>query len=162
MTVAPDIAAITKTFRTVKAAFDADAYTYECEDDCPEGDLAYTSIVSDIHLCMNNLRGRANNCIARVIVHELTHKYAWTGHGWWFGTARCYNRCDNAGCPAKLSPDDALSNADSFAAFGVRSECSPPSARREQPTGPIRPRCAGVRPGCVAARQRRSCRSWPR
>jgi len=66
---------------------------------------------------MNNLRGRPNDCIARTIIHEFSHKYAGTGHGWWFSTAYCYSGCDTAGCPSGLSPSDALGNAYSFAGF---------------------------------------------
>ena len=118
MTATPDMAAIAKTFGYVKAGFDGDAYRYECDDDCTEGDMAWAIPGSDVHLCMNNLRGRSNDCIARAIVHEFVHKYAWiAGHGWWFGTAYCYNGCDNAGCPSNLSPAAALRNPYSFAGF---------------------------------------------
>lgn len=117
MTSSPDTAAIARIFRSVKAAFDQNSYTYECEEDCDAGDNAYSGWAWDIHLCMNNLRGRANDCIARTIVHEFSHKYAGMGHGWWFGTARCYSGCDNAGCPATLSASDALDNAYSVAGF---------------------------------------------
>jgi outer membrane protein OmpA-like peptidoglycan-associated protein len=117
MTATPNVTEIAQVFREVKAAFDGDRYTYECEDDCDPGEYAYTGLVWDIHLCMNNIRGRDNACNARTIIHEFTHKYAGTGHGWWFSTARCYNGCDTAGCPLDLSPSDALDNAYSFAGF---------------------------------------------
>ena len=117
MTRSPDVSAIAKVFRSVKAAFDGDSYTYECEDDCDSSTNAYSGRFWDIHLCMNNIRGRANDCIARTIIHEFTHKYAGTGHGWWFSTAACYNGCDTSGCPADLDADDALDNAYSYAGF---------------------------------------------
>lgn len=117
MTRTPDVATIASLFRQVKAGFDGNSYTYECEDDCDPGENAYSGWCWDIHLCMNNLRGRANDCIARTIIHEFTHKYAGAGHGWWFSNAYCYNACDTAGCPSNLSPTDALSNAYSLAGF---------------------------------------------
>jgi len=117
MTRSPDTAEIASVFGKVKTAFDANEYTYECEDDCDQGTNAYSGMAWDIHLCMNNLRGRANDCIARTIIHEFSHKYASTGHGWWFSTASCYNGCDTAGCPSELSASDALSNAYSYAGF---------------------------------------------
>jgi hypothetical protein len=118
MTATPNTAAIADVFRSVKAGFDGDGYTYECDENCSPGNMAWAMPGLHVHLCMNNLRGRANDCIARAIVHEFMHKYAWmVGHGWWFGTAYCYNGCDNAGCPPNLSPDEALSNPYSFAGF---------------------------------------------
>jgi hypothetical protein len=117
MTRTPDTGAIAAVFRKVKAAFDGDKYTYECEEDCDAGTNAYSGWAWDVHLCMNNIRGRANDCIARTIIHEFTHKYAGTGHGWWFGTAACYNGCDTAGCPSNLTPSEALDNAYSYAGF---------------------------------------------
>lgn len=117
MTRAPDVTVIKKVFRKLKTAFDDDRYTYECEEDCKSETNAYSGFAWDIHLCMNNLRGRANDCIARTIIHEFTHKYAGTGHGWWFSTAHCYSGCNTAGCPSDLSPSDALGNAYSFAGF---------------------------------------------
>jgi len=117
MTRTPDVTVIAQVFRNLKTAFDGNRYTYECEEDCESGENAYSGWAWDIHLCMNNLRGRANDCIARTIIHEFTHKYAGTGHGWWFSTAYCYSGCDTAGCPSDLSPSDALGNAYSFAGF---------------------------------------------
>jgi hypothetical protein len=117
MTRTPDLTVIAQVFRKLKAAFDGDKYTYECEEDCESGENAYSGWAWDIHLCMNNLRGRANDCIARTIIHEFTHKYAGAGHGWWFSTAYCYSGCDTAGCPSDLSPSEALGNAYSFAGF---------------------------------------------
>lgn len=117
MSRTPDTARIAEVFRALKTAFDGDSYTYECEEDCDAGTNAYSGWAWDIHLCMNNLRGRANECIARTIIHEFSHKYAGTGHGWIFSTASCYNGCDTAGCPASLSPSDALDNAYSYAGF---------------------------------------------
>jgi hypothetical protein len=117
MTPSPDVAAIAQVLREVQSAFSGNAYTYECENDCDQATNAYSGRGWDIHLCMNNLRGRANACIARTIIHEFSHKYAGTGHGWWFGTAHCYSGCDTAGCPSTLSPKDALGNAYSFAGF---------------------------------------------
>lgn len=117
MTRTPDTAKIAKVFGKVKAAFDANDYTYECEDDCDWGRDAYSGWAWDVHLCMNNIRGGANDCIARAIIHEFSHKYASTGHGWRLSTASCYNACDTAGCPADLSASDALGNAYSYAGF---------------------------------------------
>src|ERR1044072_1623039 len=86
------------------------------------------------------------------MVHEFTHKYAGTGHGWWFGTASCYNGCDNAGCPSTLSASEALDNAYSYAGFARgggagRVRLDPPTrpparaggAARAPPPPPPRP-----------------------
>ncbi|MCI0435105.1 MAG: DUF4157 domain-containing protein [Gemmatimonadetes bacterium] len=112
MTSTPDTAAIRKVYGRIKKAFDGDDYTYECEDDCDAGTNAYSGWAWDIHVCMNNLRGRANDCIGRTIVHEFSHKYAGTDD-----EGRCYNGCNNAGCVATLSTSDALDNAYSYAGF---------------------------------------------
>jgi hypothetical protein len=117
MTRTPDVTAIAKVFRRVKTAFDNDKYTYECEEDCGGRRLAYSGWAWDIHLCMNKIRGWANDCIAMIIIHEFTHKYAGTGHGWIFSTAFCYDGCALTGCPSSLSASDALDNAYSFSGF---------------------------------------------
>jgi hypothetical protein len=112
MTSTPKVATILKVLQKLKAGFDANKYTYECEEDCDADTNAYSGYFWDIHLCMNNLRGRANDCIARTIVHEFSHKYAGTDDN-----AHCYDVCDTAGCPATLSASDALDNAYSFGGF---------------------------------------------
>lgn len=111
-TKTPDTAEIEKQFRTLKWAFDFNDYTYECEEDCPSSWNAYSGPLMDIHLCMNKLRGRSNDCIARTIIHEFTHKFCWLDD-----EAKCYKGCDTAGCPSDLDADDALDNTYSFAGF---------------------------------------------
>jgi hypothetical protein len=52
--------------------------SYECEDDCPETELGYIYFgtmvtgLGNIHLCMNNLKGNADN-ICDTIIHEVAH-----------------------------------------------------------------------------------------
>ena len=61
---------------------------------------------------MNHLRGKANDCIARTIVHEFSHYYAGTDDNGY-----CKSGCGYDSCPATLSASDALENADSYACF---------------------------------------------
>lgn len=119
MTTSPNVSGILGVFNTVNAEFAANDYTYECEEDCESTDNGYTwsGLVgaltsSHIHLCMNNFRSRPNECLARTIVHEFTHRYAGTDDNGY-----CKSGCGDSQCPADLTPDKALDNADSFACF---------------------------------------------
>jgi hypothetical protein len=111
MTSTPRLAAILKVYDKIDAEYRANDYTYECEDDCSGTELGYVyGFWSDIHLCMNHLRAWTNECIARTMVHEMSHYYAGTDDN-----AYCKSDCGFASCPSSLSADDALNNADSYA-----------------------------------------------
>lgn len=136
MTSTPDMAAIRPVFDSVDTEFSDNDYTYECEEDCPSNDNGYTwsGIVgaltaAHIHLCMNNFRSRSNECLARTIVHEFTHRYAGTSDNGY-----CKTGCGYSTCPSGLTPAQALANADSYACFAYELwslAVSPPPA----PTG---------------------------
>lgn len=113
MTSTPTISAILAVFNKVNADFTTNTYQYECEDDCEDENAYVYGIWTDIHLCMNMLRGMANDCIASTIVHEFTHYSANLDDE----SGRCYGCGSFPGCPAGLSTSDALDNADSYAAF---------------------------------------------
>ncbi|REC49246.1 MULTISPECIES: DUF4157 domain-containing protein [Chryseobacterium] len=105
------ISSVLKVFRKIKAAFTANNYTYECENDC-DGDNAYVyGIWSDIHLCMNNLRGRDNRGIAAIIVHEFSHYYGGTDDNVY------YFSFGSGTIPSTLSVSDAIDNADCYEGF---------------------------------------------
>lgn len=116
MTRHPDVAAILGVFRQLHASFDADGYTYVCEEQCPAaGKNAYSDAgVPVVHLCMDKTRVHTDDRNAQTIIHEFLHIY--TG-------ARDIQNCyvDESGCPRDLDPNDALANAYSFAAFAA--EC---------------------------------------
>ena len=105
------VSSVLAVLRSIKAAFDSDDYTYECEDDCDDANAYVYGVWSDIHLCMNRLRGRDNKGIAAIIVHESSHYYGGTDDNVYYfsfgaGTA-----------PASLSASDAVENADSYEGF---------------------------------------------
>lgn len=123
-TTTPNLTKIKKEYSMIQAAFKDNDYTYECEEEC-EGEgggkvAGYTScLLWDIHLCMNLLRTLDNHCIARTIVHEFAHRYACL-----YDHAYCEASCSAAshpfhlyGCPSNLTPDDAVTNASSYADF---------------------------------------------
>jgi hypothetical protein len=119
MTSTPSISAIQSVFNAVQSEFADNDYTYECEESCPSTDNGYTwsGIVgaltsSHIHLCMNNFRSRSNECLARTIVHEFTHRYAGTSDNGY-----CKSGCGYSSCPSSLTAPNALANADSYACF---------------------------------------------
>jgi hypothetical protein len=113
MTATPSAAAILKVFDKIDVEYTANDYKYECEDDCSGQKLGYVyGIWTDIHLCMNHLRSFTNDCIARTMVHEMSHYYAGTDDN-----AYCKSDCGFSSCPSSLSAADALENADSFACF---------------------------------------------
>lgn len=119
MTSSPKIAKILHVFDQVDAEFRDNDYTYECEDDCEGTEFGHTwsgltgaITQSHIHVCMNHLRDKANECIARTIVHEFTHRYADTDDNGY-----CKSGCGYSSCPSDLTEDNALENADSFACF---------------------------------------------
>ena len=113
MSNAPSISTILAVFRKIKKDFDGNDYQYECEDDCEDENAYVYGIWTDIHLCMNMLRGKANDCIASTIVHEFSHYSANTDDE----SGRCYDCASFPGCPVSLSASDATDNADSYAAF---------------------------------------------
>ena len=114
MTATPDLPTLLKVYGAAKAAFDADGYQYECEEECDPGEIGYVyGVWSDVHMCMPKVRSLANNtCIARTIVHEFTHYYGGTDDN-----AYCKSGCAYSSCPASLSASDAEDNADSYACF---------------------------------------------
>lgn len=100
MTSTPSISAIQSVFNSVDAEFGDNDYTYECEEDCPRADNGYTwsgvtgaLTQAHIHLCMNNFRSRANDCLARTIVHEFTHRYADTADNGYCKSGCGYSSC---------------------------------------------------------------------
>jgi hypothetical protein len=108
----PDIPAILRVFSRIHREFAADDYQYECEEDCDDANAYVYGIWTDVHLCMNQLRGRANDCFARTIIHEFSHYAAGTDD-----EASCYGGCGPGSCPSGLDADDAADNAYSYAAF---------------------------------------------
>jgi lysine-specific metallo-endopeptidase family protein len=119
MTSTPSVARILHVLDQVEVEFRDNDYTYECEDDCDSDDNGYTwsgllgaMTSSHIHLCMTNFQSRSNECLARTIVHEFTHRYAGTDDNGY-----CKTGCGYSSCPSDLTPDKALENADSYACF---------------------------------------------
>lgn len=108
---ATTIASVLAVFRRIQAAFTANDYTYECEDDCDSENAYVYGIWSDIHLCMNQLRGRDNKGIAAIIVHEFSHYYGGTDDNVYFFSFGA------GSAPASLSVSDAVENADSYEGF---------------------------------------------
>jgi hypothetical protein len=143
MTSTPDISAAKQVLTAVQTEFAANDYTYECEDDCKSTDNGYTwsGIIgaltsSHIHLCMNNFRSRSNECLARTIVHEFTHRYANTDDNGY-----CKSGCGYSSCPSDLTPAKALDNADSYACFayelwGLAPAPAPPPPAPAPPAPP--------------------------
>jgi hypothetical protein len=109
---ASTIASVLANFRKIKTEFDGDDYQYECENDCDTANAYVYGIWSDIHLCMNKLRGRSNNFIGGVIVHEMSHYAAGTDDNEYF-----YPSATNQ---TTLSSDDAIDNGDSYEGFAAR------------------------------------------
>jgi hypothetical protein len=119
MTPTPDIGKISKVFAGVSSEFADNDYTYECETDCSSDDNGYTwggwsgvLTQSHIHICITKFRSRSNECLARTIIHEFTHRYCNTDDNGY-----CKTGCGYSSCPATLTPDKALENADSYACF---------------------------------------------
>ena len=116
-TSSPDLTRIRAVYQAIADEFADNDYTYECEDDCDANAYTWSGLVgvltqAHIHLCMNNLRGNANTCIARSIVHEMSHRYAGTDD-----IAYCHTGCSFAPCPTSLTADQALNNAGSYGSF---------------------------------------------
>ena len=146
MTGSPSVAKILRVFDKVDAEFRDNDYTYECEEDCKSDDNGYTwsgfvgaLTSSHIHLCMNNFRSRSNECLARTIVHEFTHRYAGTDDNGY-----CKTGCGYSSCPAGLTADDALENADSHACFAYElwpmrllTAAAEPASERGAETEPV-------------------------
>lgn len=108
---ASTVASVLAVLRSIKAAFDADDYTYECEDDCDDANAYVYGVWSDIHLCMNQLRGKDNKGIAAIIVHESSHYYGGTDDNVY------YFSFGSGTAPSSLSASDAVENADSYEGF---------------------------------------------
>lgn len=107
-TANPDLGEMREVFEDCREAFNDDDYVYECEDDC-EGKVAYVyGVWSDIHLCTNKMGSKTDRYVASVIVHEFSHYYGGTDDE---------EYCHERQCPAGLSADDALDNADSYSGF---------------------------------------------
>lgn len=113
MTATPKLGTILTVYDKIDVEYTANDYQYECEDDCGGQELGYVyGLWSDIHLCMNHLRGKPNECIARTMVHEMSHYYAGTDDNKY-----CKSGCGYDSCPADLKEADAIENADSYACF---------------------------------------------
>jgi Lysine-specific metallo-endopeptidase len=126
-TSSPKIAKILSVLDKVDVAFNDNDYTYECEQTCDPEELAYTWMgfagaitQAHIHICMGRIGGTVTNeCVARSIVHEFAHRYGGVDD------AKPHHRCKNttdrclhtSECPAELTPEKALDNADSYAGF---------------------------------------------
>ena len=108
---ASTVTSVLGVFRRIKAAFDADDYTYECETGCDNGNAYTYRIWSDIHLCMDHWRGKANKCLASVIIHEFSHYYGGTSDHVYF------TECNSMTAPASLTVAQAVDNADSYEGF---------------------------------------------
>jgi hypothetical protein len=98
-------------FKKIEAELLGSDYQYECEDDCDSENAYVYPFWTDIHLCMNKLKGRPTDFIAGVIVHEMSHYAADTGDHEYFypGTG-----------VTSLSEDEAIDNADSYEGFAAR------------------------------------------
>ncbi len=105
---AATVAAVLAKFRAMKAEFEGDDYQYECEDVCDTANAYVYGFWTDIHLCMNRLRGRSNNFIAGVIVHEMSHYAAGTDDNEYFYPGRARTT---------LKASDAIDNGDSYEGF---------------------------------------------
>jgi hypothetical protein len=105
---ASSVAEVLAKFREIKREYDGNSYQYECEDDCDSENAYVYAFWTDVHLCMNKLRGRSNDFIAGVMVHEMSHYAAGTDDNEYFypGTGQ-----------TSLSPSDAVDNADSYEGF---------------------------------------------
>mgnify|MGYP000632397346 CR=1 FL=1 len=98
-------------YNKIKAAFDADKYTYECETGCTSGNAYTYKVWSDIHLCMDHWRGKANKCLASVIIHEFSHYYGGTTDHQYF------TECNSKTAPSSLTVAQAVDNGDSYEGF---------------------------------------------
>ena len=119
MTATPPVATILAVFRAVQSVITRNNYTYECEHNCGPDRAAYVrdrfryiGINPNLHLCINHMNGYTLPCNASLILHEMTH-YA-SHHD---DEATGCGACSTAGCPASLSPSDALDNTYSYADF---------------------------------------------
>jgi outer membrane protein OmpA-like peptidoglycan-associated protein len=107
----PHLAAVILGFTRIKDTFAKSDYQYECEDDC-DGDHAYVyDVWTDIHMCMDALRTRAELYSSGVALHEMSHYSTGTDDLEYF----------YYGSPAttSLHPDDAIGNADGYQAFAT-------------------------------------------
>lgn len=119
MTATPPIPTILEVYNAVQGVITGDDYTYECEHECGPDEAAfvrdrlrYIGLNPNLHMCINHMSGYTTPCNGSLILHEMTHYAAHlddeeTGCG----------ACSTAGCPASLSPADALDNTYSYADF---------------------------------------------
>ncbi len=105
----PFLGVVLKAFTKVRDAFNADDYTYECEDDCDSANAYVYNFWTDIHLCMNKMSGKNTTWMAGVMLHEMTHYAVDTGDVEYFysGTR----------ATTSLHPTDAIANADGYESF---------------------------------------------
>jgi hypothetical protein len=98
-------------FKKIETELLGEDYQYECENDCDEENAYVYGFWTDIHLCMNQLKGLPTEYIAHVIVHEMSHYAADTSDHEYFypGTG-----------VTSLSPSKAIDNADSYQGFAGR------------------------------------------
>jgi hypothetical protein len=82
--------------------------------------LRYIGIDPNLHLCCNHMSGYSVTCNASLILHELTHYAAHLDD-----EATGCGSCSTAGCPASLSPGDALDNTYSYADFAFELDSIP-------------------------------------
>jgi len=108
---ASTVSAVLEVFNDMQTAFNGDDYTYECENDCDDTNAYVYGLWSDIHLCMNKLRGKPNKGIAAIICHEFSHYYGGTDD------EQYYFSFGVGSAPASLSVSDAVDNADSYEGF---------------------------------------------
>jgi len=119
MTATPKVAEILDVFNKVQAVISGDAYMYECEHECGPEEAAsvrhrlrYVGINPNIHLCINHMGGYSLQCNASLILHEMLHYAAHLDDE----AVEC-GACSTSGCPASLTPEDALDNTYSYADF---------------------------------------------
>jgi Domain of unknown function (DUF4157)/Lysine-specific metallo-endopeptidase len=119
MTATPPIPTILAVFRAVQTIITRNDYIYECEHNCGSDEAAYVrhrlryiGINPNLHLCINHMSGYTLACNASLILHEMTHYAAHLDD-----EATACGACSTAGCPASLSPIDALDNTYSYADF---------------------------------------------
>lgn len=101
--------AVIAQFQQIADEFQGNDYQYECEDDCDDENAYVYGLWTDIHLCMDQMRGRSNTWMAGVMLHEMSHYAAGTDDNEYF----------YSGTPAvtTLRPASAVLNADSYESF---------------------------------------------
>jgi len=127
MTATPPVATILAVFNAVQAVVTGNEYTYQCEHSCAANEAAYVrdrlryiGIDPNLHVCINHMGGYTLPCNASLIFHEMTHYASHLDDE----EGGC-GTCSTAGCPASLSPSDALDNTYSYADFAFELDSLP-------------------------------------